>query len=70
VIGLAAGVTWTVRRGTDQGARAQTVSGQPVVELSGRQAPAFTLVSATGQPYSFAPGDGKKHLFVFFMGYF
>lgn len=72
VIGLAAGTIWTVKRGSD---RPPAVSGQPVPELSGRQAPGFVLLSATGAPtnftsYTFTPGDGKRHLFVFFMGYF
>lgn len=73
-IGLAAGVTWAVTRDSDQ-TTPPVVSGQPVPELTGRQAPAFTLLSATGAPtsytpYTYTPGDGKKHLFVFFMGVF
>lgn len=71
-IGLAAAVTWAVKRGSD---RPPVVSGQPIPEVSGRQAPGFTLMSASGEPtsytpYTYTPGDGKKHLFVFFMGYF
>lgn len=72
---IAAGGIWAVKRGSDEGAKAPVVSGQPVPEMSGRQAPGFTLMSATGAPtnytpYTFTPGDGKTHLFVFFMGYF
>lgn len=69
---IAAGGAWAVKRGSD---RPPVVSGQPVPELSGRQAPGFMLLSAAGEPtnftpYTFTPGDGKAHLFVFFMGYF
>lgn len=69
---IAVGGIWAVKRGSD---RPPVVSGQPVPELSGRQAPGFTLMSASGEPttytpYTYTPGDGKKHLFVFFMGYF
>ena len=34
----------------------------------GKQAPAFTLSNAEGQPYDIAPGDGRKYLLVFHMG--
>ncbi|MBI4219252.1 MAG: hypothetical protein HY682_03835 [Chloroflexi bacterium] len=72
---VAGGVIWAVKRGSDEGARAPAVSGQALPGVSGRKAPQFTLVSATGAPtdyapYTFTPGDGKRHLFVFFMGYF
>lgn len=35
----------------------------------GKPAPAFTLSDAQGKPYKFQPGDGKKYVFAFNMGY-
>lgn len=35
----------------------------------GKPAPAFTLPDANGNPYQFQPGDGKKYVFAFNMGY-
>lgn len=37
--------------------------------LAGQPAAAFTLPDANGQPYSFQPNDGRKHLVVFYMVY-
>ena len=35
----------------------------------GKPAPAFTLPDAQGKPFSFQPGDGKKYVLAFNMGY-
>lgn len=35
----------------------------------GKSAPAFTLTDAQGKPFTFQPGDGKKYVFAFNMGY-
>lgn len=35
----------------------------------GQPAPAFTLPDAQGQPYIFKPGDGRKYLLAFNMGF-
>lgn len=35
----------------------------------GKPAPAFTLTDAQGNPFTFQPGDGKKYVFAFNMGY-
>ena len=35
----------------------------------GQAAPAFTLPDANGEPYEFRPGDGRKYVFAFNMGY-
>lgn len=35
----------------------------------GQSAPAFSLPDAEGQPYAFKPGDGRKYLLAFNMGY-
>lgn len=32
-------------------------------------APAFTLPDANGEPYAFQPGEGRKYVFAFNMGY-
>jgi cytochrome oxidase Cu insertion factor (SCO1/SenC/PrrC family) len=37
--------------------------------LVGQSASSFTLMDATGQPYTFTPNDGRKHVIVFYMGY-
>ena len=37
--------------------------------LIGQAAPAFTLADANGEPYEFLPGDGRKYVFAFNMGY-
>ena len=37
--------------------------------LIGQPAPAFTLPDANGEPYEFQPGDGRKYVFAFNMGY-
>ena len=36
----------------------------------GDQATAFSLPDQYGNTYTFTPGDGKKHVLVFYMGYF
>ena len=46
---------------TDSALNVETLIGQP--------APAFTLMDANGQPYEFQPGDGRKYVFAFNMGY-
>ena len=35
----------------------------------GQPAPAFTLPDAQGQLYNFKPGDGRKYVLAFNMGY-
>lgn len=35
----------------------------------GQRAPAFTLLDAQGQSYAFKPGDGRKYVLAFNMGY-
>lgn len=35
----------------------------------GQTAPAFMLMDANDQPYEFQPGDGRKYVFAFNMGY-
>ena len=40
-----------------------------VSTLVGKPAPAFTLTDAQGKPFTFQPGDGKKYVFAFNMGY-
>ena len=35
----------------------------------GQAAPTFTLQDANGEPYKFQPGDGRKYVFAFNMGY-
>ncbi len=35
----------------------------------GQHSPTFTLMDAKGQPYTFTPNDGRKHVIVFYMGY-
>lgn len=35
----------------------------------GQTAPAFTLPDANGEPYEFQPGEGRKYVFAFNMGY-
>ena len=37
--------------------------------LVGQPASSFTLMDATGQPYTFTPNDSRKHVVVFYMGY-
>ena len=37
--------------------------------LVGKPAPAFTAPDANGQPYTFTPNDGRKHVIVFNMGF-
>ena len=37
--------------------------------LAGQAAPAFTLLDASGQAYTFTPNDGRKHLVIFYMVY-
>ena len=37
--------------------------------LIGQPAPAFKLPDANGEPYEFQPGDGRKYVFAFNMGY-
>lgn len=37
--------------------------------LVGKPAPAFTLPDAEGKPYAFQPGDGKKYVLAFNMGF-
>ena len=48
-------------RNTDLAFNVGTRIGQP--------APAFTLMDANGEPYEFQPGDGRKYVFAFNMGY-
>lgn len=49
----------------------QAPRSAPAAILIGQNAPAFTLPDAvSGKTYSFAPGDGKNHLLVFYMGNF
>lgn len=35
----------------------------------GQRAPAFTLLDAQSQLYAFQPGDGRKYMLAFNMGY-
>ena len=37
--------------------------------LIGQPAPAFTLPDANAKSYEFQPGDGRKYVFAFNMGY-
>ena len=37
--------------------------------LVGQPASSFTLMDVSGQPYTFTPNDGRKHVIVFYMGY-
>ena len=46
-----------------------TDSALNVGTLIGQPAPAFTLMDANGEPYEFQPGDGRKYVFAFNMGY-
>ena len=46
-----------------------TDSAFNVGTLIGQPAPAFTLLNANGEPYKFQPGDGRKYVFAFNMGY-
>ena len=46
-----------------------TNSALNVGTLIGQPAPAFTLSDANGEPFNFQPGDGRKYVFAFNMGY-
>ena len=46
-----------------------TDSAFNVGTLIGQPAPAFTLPDANDEPYEFQPGDGRKYVFAFNMGY-
>ena len=46
-----------------------TDSAFNVGTLIGQIAPAFTLPDANGEPYEFQPGDGRKYVLAFNMGY-
>jgi len=35
----------------------------------GQSAPAFSLTDAQGKPYTFKPGDGRKYVLAFNMGF-
>ena len=48
-------------RDSDQSFSVGTLIGQP--------APAFNLPDAQGSPYEFQPGDGRKYVLAFNMGY-
>lgn len=46
-----------------------TTNAFGVGTLIGKSAPAFTLPDAQGKPYQFQPGDGKKYVLAFNMGF-
>ena len=46
-----------------------TNSALNVGTLIGQPAPVFTLSDANGEPFNFQPGDGRKYVFAFNMGY-
>ena len=46
-----------------------TNSALNIGTLIGKPAPAFTLPDANGQPYKFEPGEGRKYVLAFNMGY-
>jgi len=44
-------------------------NGFNVGTMVGKPAPAFTLPDAQSKPYQFQPGNGKKYVLAFNMGY-
>ena len=46
-----------------------TDSAFNVGTLIGQSAPEFTLPDSNGEPYEFQPGDGRKYVLAFNMGY-
>lgn len=66
VVALVFTLTSSYMTKIDQGGRTSAAQiAAPSSPLVGKTAPSFTLLSATGQPYTYTPGDGKKHVFVF-----
>jgi len=55
---------------SSQAASSPGSAGPLRLAVAGQPAPGFSLPDQFGQPYTLAPGDGKNHLLVFYMGYF
>ncbi len=68
ILGL--GIGLPVYFGSRMSMRDSSASQPASAGQVGQPASAFTLRDAYGQPYTLAPGDGKNHLLVFYMGYF
>jgi len=55
---------------SSQAASSPGSAGPLRLAVVGQPAPGFSLPDQFGRPYTLAPGDGKNHLLVFYMGNF
>ena len=81
VLGVGVGVSsfyWSQRQGSsspDLSTNSAPLSPVAMPEPSGasiigKPATGFSLKDPYGQLYTLAPGDGKNHVLIFYMGYF
>lgn len=63
-------VYFSQSRQSSQVASSPSQAGPLRIAVVGQPAPGFSLPDQFGQPYTLAPGDGKNHLLVFYMGNF
>lgn len=72
VLGVGIGLAVYFSQGRESSAATSSPGQAGPLRLAvvGQPAPGFSLRDQYGQPYTLAPGDGKNHLLVFYMGNF
>jgi len=72
VLGLGIGLVVYFSQGRQSSLATSSSSATGPLRLAvvGQPAPGFSLPDQYGQTHTLAPGDGKNHLLVFYMGNF